>query len=362
MRGNIGIPALVVLLAASGATRTLSAQQAPTAPAPKSSAAVVQQAPVRAPQPVPKDPVAARLANANPAPAPTKPAPAAPAGPATPAAVQPAPPNPAPAVLPASAAEKPAAPPPDIPTLKVTCGDNQLTITANNTTLGNVLNEVRRCSGAQIDAPGNAYGTRIYDNLGPGPTREVLEALLGNSGFDYVIGASDTTPGKIDSILLMTRNAEPGKDSTGTVSSNDPQSASPMRRAFAERREASRPHTPEEQAQAAAALANAETPTPGTDAAPVTENAPATAGNSAATNGPPNTAPNETQNPAQPGSPQTPASSPDTAAPAVPPPANDNPARDSHPPSSEEQIMNMEQLFQQRQKMMQQPQTPPKPQ
>jgi hypothetical protein len=235
-----------------------------------------------------------------------------------------------------------------------------MSITANNTTLGSVLNEVKRCSGAEVDAPISSYSKRIFDDLGPGPIREVLESLLGDTGYDYVIGASDTHPDKIESILLMARNTEPG-----AIGGNDPVELgnSANRRAFAQRREASRPHTPEEQAQAIAAIEDAEKP-------------PAAAGASAAANGAPapadpNSAPNATAKDGSNGpaaQAQSPAASPDAAGSSsptdasAPPTLPDNTASgETRQPTADEQITNMEKLFQQRQKMMQQQQQPPQP-
>jgi hypothetical protein len=237
-----------------------------------------------------------------------------------------------------------------------------MSITASNTTLGSVLNEVKRCSGAQVDAPASSYSKRIFDDLGPGPIREVLEALLGDSGFDYVIGASETNPDKIESILLMARNTEPG-----AIGGNDSVELgnSAKRKAFAERREASRPHSPEEQAQAIAGIENGETSAAAAVAPAATNGAPAPAD--------PNSAPNATANGGSIGAPAqspSPAASPDAAgssspteASAPPPPSDNNAPGQPHQSPTDEQITNMEKLFQQRQKMMQQQQqpTPPKP-
>lgn len=360
MKGNIGIPALVVLLAACSAPHELLAQQpaAPTAQKP-----AVQQPAPQVVRRVPKDPFAARLSNASPAPTTTAPASAVKPNPDTHAATSQPPANPAAAPAPAATPVGPPTPPaPDAPTLKVVCSGGQITITANNTTLGNVLNEVKRCSGAQVDAPTNSYSTRIFDSLGPGPIREVLESLLDDTGFDYVIGASDTNPDKIESILLMARNTEPG-----AIGGNDTVELgnSANRKAFAQRREASRPHPPEEQAQAIAAIEDAEKPPAAAGASTATNGAPAPANPAD-----PNAAPNSTLDGGSTGTPaqqQNPAPSSDTAASpsptdaSAPSPSDNTTSGETRQPTTDEQITNMEQLFQQRQKMMQPP-TPPKPQ
>src|SRR5690348_4572174 len=84
---------------------------------------------------------------------------------------QPAPP-PAAAIVETPPAEltleqKPAVPP------KVSYQNNQLTIVAGNSTLGDVLRAVKAQTGASIDLPTNT-NARVVANLGPGPARDVL--------------------------------------------------------------------------------------------------------------------------------------------------------------------------------------------
>jgi hypothetical protein len=108
---------------------------------------------------------------------------------------------------------------------KVTCDGDQLTISANNSTLGSVLAAVHACIGIQIDIPAGAGGGRTFEQLGPGPERQVLESLLSGTDFNYVIGSSDADPGKVETVLLMERTTE--------VAANAPpsdRSLSPARR------------------------------------------------------------------------------------------------------------------------------------
>ena len=93
--------------------------------------------------------------------------------------------------------------PPKAP--KVTCDGNQLTIIADNSTLGGVLAAVHSCIGVQVDIPEGAAGKRVFENLGPGPVREVLESLLNGTDLNFAIGSSGTDPQKVDSILLLLR-------------------------------------------------------------------------------------------------------------------------------------------------------------
>lgn len=91
---------------------------------------------------------------------------------------------------------------------KVTCAGDQLTISADNSTLSGILAAVHACTGVQVDIPEGAGGGRFFEDLGPGPARQVLESLLGGSDFNFVIGSSGTDPQKIESVLLMLRPTE----------------------------------------------------------------------------------------------------------------------------------------------------------
>ena len=127
---------------------------------------------------------------------------------------------------PKALAEMPPRPP------KVTCNKDLLTISADNSTLGSVLRAVRTCTGVRIDMPDASVGGRIYEELGPGPVRQVLESLLSGTELNYVIGMSDTTPEKVDSILLMSRtNGSPdGLGGRANAPSAELASLSPARR------------------------------------------------------------------------------------------------------------------------------------
>ena len=96
--------------------------------------------------------------------------------------------------------------PPKAP--KVTCSGDQLTISADNATLGGVLAAVHACTGVQVEIPEGAAGSRVFGELGPGPARQVLESLLSGTEFNFVIGSSDTDPQKIETVLLMSRPVE----------------------------------------------------------------------------------------------------------------------------------------------------------
>jgi len=94
--------------------------------------------------------------------------------------------------------------PPGVP--QVSWDGSQLTITADNSTLADILVAIRARTGADIDVPPTASRERIAARLGPGPARDVIGTLLSWTDFDYVIQASDTDPLGIQSVMLSPRS------------------------------------------------------------------------------------------------------------------------------------------------------------
>jgi hypothetical protein len=97
--------------------------------------------------------------------------------------------------------QMPASPP------KVTMSSGQLSIVADNSTLGEVLNAVKSLTGATVDAPSSASSERIAAQLGPGEPQQVLQQLLSGSKFDYIILGSPTNSTTIEKIILTARGA-----------------------------------------------------------------------------------------------------------------------------------------------------------
>ena len=124
---------------------------------------------------------------------------------------------------------------------RVTCQGNQLSIAADNSTLAGVLNAVNACLGVEIKLPDGEGNERSWVQLGPGPAREILDAFLSSSGYDYAIQSSSASPDKILTVLLMERV----KDGTGGIEFRDADDArgltlTPARRAWLESRRIAR--------------------------------------------------------------------------------------------------------------------------
>lgn len=89
----------------------------------------------------------------------------------------------------------------------VTYQDGLLTIGAQNATLGEILREVRRLTGASIDVPPAGAGERVVVQLGPGAPRDVLAALLNGTSFNYVMLGSTSDPAALATVVLTPRSS-----------------------------------------------------------------------------------------------------------------------------------------------------------
>src|SRR5438477_7615421 len=84
----------------------------------------------------------------------------------------------------------------------------QLVIVARNSTMGDVLNEVKQKTGASVEMP--AFSSeRVVGRFGPGAPRDVMTQLLNGSHFDYVLLGSPADPGALKKVLLMARASGP---------------------------------------------------------------------------------------------------------------------------------------------------------
>ena len=87
---------------------------------------------------------------------------------------------------------------------QVTFQNNQLSITASNSTLADILRAVRKSTGAEIDVP--AAPERVVTHLGPGPAREILADLLNGSRFNYVLLGAPGDDAALTRVVLVTKN------------------------------------------------------------------------------------------------------------------------------------------------------------
>jgi len=222
--------------------------------------------------------------------------------------------------------------PPNAP--KVTCVGDKLTISANNSTVEGVLAAVRSCTGIKVDIPEGATGGRLFEDIGPGPARQVLESLLSGTDFDYVIGSSEEHPEDVSSVILLTRTTE-------TTANNIPldRTLTPARRAWMQSRQNARPNAPSSEESSAAAEDSS-------DSQAVNEPVPTPASSNSASGSP---TPASEPAPAAAETPAASAESVPTSATAAQPaaiiPANASANQDK---STAERISDMQQMFEQR--------------
>ncbi len=98
----------------------------------------------------------------------------------------------------------PAAPP------KVLYNNGQLSIAAQNATLGDILREVHKVTGATIDVPPAGANERVVVALGPGSPRSVLATLLNGTSFNYVMLGSPSDPAAVSEVMLTSRPSGAG--------------------------------------------------------------------------------------------------------------------------------------------------------
>ncbi len=125
---------------------------------------------------------------------------------------------PAAPVAPPTLAQMPATPP------KVIFQGGLMTITAENSTLGDILQAVKLQTGAEVEFPGNA-SDRVVGQFGPGPARDVLADLLNGSHFNYVLLGSATNPNALDRVILTAKSGgggEPNPAPEQTAEVNQP--------------------------------------------------------------------------------------------------------------------------------------------
>ncbi|HET8826696.1 MAG TPA: hypothetical protein VFM77_16265 [Terriglobales bacterium] len=88
---------------------------------------------------------------------------------------------------------------------EVTFRNGQLTIVARNSTLSDVLNQVRSKTGASIDMPAAPSSDRVVGQFGPGAPRDVMAQLLNGSHFDYVMVGSPSDPSGLKKVVLTAK-------------------------------------------------------------------------------------------------------------------------------------------------------------
>lgn len=118
---------------------------------------------------------------------------------------------------------------------KVSYEGGLLAISAQNSTLSEILRDVRKLTGASIEIPQGA-SERVVADLGPGAPRDVLALLLNGTSFNYVMLGSSSDPKAVSSVILMAKPSASGDTQTaangnpGAMPANGVPSAQPFNR------------------------------------------------------------------------------------------------------------------------------------
>jgi hypothetical protein len=107
---------------------------------------------------------------------------------------------------------------------QVNYASGKLTIVAENSSLGDILREVRKRTGASFDIPASA-NDRVATRIGPGPARDVLATLLNGTSFNYVMVGSANDPTALSSLVLTAKPA--GAATTQTAQNQAPAYTAP---------------------------------------------------------------------------------------------------------------------------------------
>ena len=99
---------------------------------------------------------------------------------------------------------------------KVSYQGGLLTISAQNSTLGEILRDVRKLTGASIDVPPGSAVTseRVIAHLGPGAPRDILAGLFNGTQFNYVMLGSSSDPTAVSSVVLTLKTSAAGETQT----------------------------------------------------------------------------------------------------------------------------------------------------
>lgn len=89
----------------------------------------------------------------------------------------------------------------------VSMNNGMLTITAENSTMGDILNAVRKQTGAVLEVPPTLSSERVAAQLGPGTPQSVMQQLFTGSKFDYIIVGSPQNPSALQKIIVTPRAA-----------------------------------------------------------------------------------------------------------------------------------------------------------
>jgi len=119
--------------------------------------------------------------------------------------------KPAPPPVPLRPSQMPAVPP------RVSLENGALTIVAENSTMADIITQLRAATGIKIETVGGPSGERVAARIGPAPVRDVILSLVQGSGYDFIILGVEGQPNAVDRVILTPKTA------SGQVTASAPQ-------------------------------------------------------------------------------------------------------------------------------------------
>ncbi len=105
---------------------------------------------------------------------------------------------------------------------QVSLSNGMLSIVAENSTLGDVLNGIHKATGASVDIPPAASAERVVVNIGPTEPRDALQQLLSGSKFDYIIVGSPENDAALAKVILTARSGAASGPSPAVAANRPP--------------------------------------------------------------------------------------------------------------------------------------------
>lgn len=109
--------------------------------------------------------------------------------------------TPAPAAIPLRPSQMPAVPP------RVSLERGMLTIVAENSTMADILAQLRAATGIKIETIGGPSGERVAARIGPAPVRDVILSLVQGSQYDFIILGVEGHPDAVERVILTPKTA-----------------------------------------------------------------------------------------------------------------------------------------------------------
>lgn len=91
------------------------------------------------------------------------------------------------------------------PKVIVGYADGKLMVKADRASLAEILNEVRRQTGANISMPPAASQEQVVGSFGPAAPRDVLSSILNGSQFNFIILGAENDASRLQSVTLTAR-------------------------------------------------------------------------------------------------------------------------------------------------------------